>query len=114
LNNFDIDLGAPFFNKNFNARDSDTLFKILKTQVLQFYNTTIDDKSFFRFKIKGGEEDEIIHFAALKNFELEIREEELHLIADRIFLSNRYRYYRINNKVIKFFPNGEYEIYIIR
>lgn len=114
LNDLKVDLVSPFFNKNYNARDSDTLFKILKTQVLQYYNTTIDDRSFSRFKIKGGESDEIVHVAELWNINLSMKEDKLVSQADRILLSNRYRYYRIDDKVIKFFPNGKYVIYIIR
>jgi len=109
---FELDLISPFVDRSFNARESDTLSKILKTKTLQYFRTSINETDYSRFKIKGTH-DEVIHIALVNNFDSLPKENELLMIADKIFISNRYRFYRIGDKVIKYLPNGETHFFVI-
>lgn len=112
LDTIEIDIIDPFMNPTNNARKSDTLRNILKTKILQYYTIEINDISFTCFKIRGSN-DEVVYIAQLNKCTPEIEKNELINIADKVSISNRYQFFKLRDKVIKYFPNGDYIIYVI-
>lgn len=108
----DLDLIRPFIDKQFNARESDTLNRVLTTKNLQYLNTYIDDVEYSSYKLRGEHEDPI-RLAKIQFLNKRIDTDLLTDIAEKIFVSNRYNLYVVNNKIIKLYPDGSFEVYLI-
>jgi hypothetical protein len=112
LDTIKVDLITPFIEQRDIAKASDTLRNILNTKSLKFYNLSIENTDYMRFQISRSD-GENISLAKTIYPNLQLDPLLLGNSAEKIFISNRYRYFVIKDKIIKYFPDGSIDVYVI-